>query len=95
MIVIVPHPPSINGLSLTPRESDIVFALSDGRSRSHDELADLLCFSGAADGIEDRSIDYHVRKLRRKLSAVGLTIVRGSGRGLRLAWLEKAASVAA
>lgn len=84
MIRIVPYPPSINGVRLTVRESDLIFALVDGRMHSKDELADKLCFSGAADGISDHAMNHHVRSINAKLRQVGLVIETIYGRGLRL-----------
>ena len=36
--IIIPHPPSINGIELSERESDIIFALADNRPHTIDEI---------------------------------------------------------
>ncbi len=40
--IIIPYPPSINGVRLTERESDIVFALADNRPHTVDEIIDII-----------------------------------------------------
>ena len=45
--IIIPYPPSINGVKLTERESDIIFALADNRPHTINEIIDTIYPKGA------------------------------------------------
>ncbi|KKN03643.1 hypothetical protein LCGC14_1105710 [marine sediment metagenome] len=46
-VIIIPYPPSINGVRLTERQSEIIFALADGRWHSAEQIIDIIYPTGA------------------------------------------------
>jgi DNA-binding response OmpR family regulator len=70
-------------LSLTPKEYELLmlFASHPGRAFSRDFLIERL-WTGDYEGL-DRTVDTHVRRLRRKLGELGERIVTVWGVGYR------------
>lgn len=66
MIIIIPYPPSINGIRLTERESDIIFTLADGRYHATNNIVDTIFPVGAIPWDRPNSLIrkaiYHIRK---------------------------------
>jgi two-component system response regulator RegX3 len=73
-------------VSLTRREFDLLRALVEARGRvlSREYLLDHVWGYTAAEEIESRTVDVHVRRLRQKLGAEGQRIGTVTGVGYRL-----------
>jgi len=73
-------------VELTPKEFDLLRALAEARGRvlSREYLLDRVWGYTAAEEIESRTIDVHVRRLRMKLGAEGARIVTVKSVGYRL-----------
>jgi len=73
-------------VSLTRREFDLLRALVEARGRvlSREYLLDHVWGYTAAEEIESRTVDVHVRRLRQKLGAEGRRIGTVTGVGYRL-----------
>jgi DNA-binding response OmpR family regulator len=71
---------------LTPKEFDLLLALVDARGRvlSREFLLDRVWGYAAADEIESRTVDVHVRRLRVKLGKEGRRVLTVKGVGYRL-----------
>jgi DNA-binding response OmpR family regulator len=73
-------------IALTPKEFDLLKALAEARGRvlSREFLLDRVWGYAAAEEIESRTVDVHVRRLRVKLGAEGHRIVTVKSVGYRL-----------
>jgi DNA-binding response OmpR family regulator len=73
-------------VDLTPKEFDLLRALAEARGRvlSREYLLDRVWGYTAAEEIESRTVDVHVRRLRMKLGAEGARIVTVKSVGYRL-----------
>ena len=73
-------------VSLTRREFDLLRALVEARGRvlSREYLLDHVWGYSAAEEIESRTVDVHVRRLRQKLGSEGQRIGTVNGVGYRL-----------
>ncbi len=72
--IIVPYPPSINGVRLTERESDIIFALADNRPHSVEEIMDIILPKGCIPLTAPASlVGTIVCRLNRKLVGCKIT----------------------
>jgi two-component system, OmpR family, phosphate regulon response regulator PhoB len=82
------HQVTVDGtvVSLTRKEFDLLRALAEARGRvlSREYLLDHVWGYTAAEEIESRTVDVHVRRLRQKLGAEGQRIGTVTGVGYRL-----------
>jgi two-component system, OmpR family, phosphate regulon response regulator PhoB len=87
-IDVAAHMVTVDGapVSLTRREFDLLRALVEARGRvlSREYLLDHVWGYTAAEEIESRTVDVHVRRLRQKLGVEGQRIGTVTGVGYRL-----------
>ena len=88
LINVARHTVHVEGapVLLTPKEFDLLRALAEahGRVLSRESLLDRVWGYAAAEEIESRTVDVHVRRLRVKLGREGRRIVTVKGVGYRL-----------
>src|SRR5262245_22545474 len=88
VIDVARHTVRVDGgpIPLTPKEFDLLRTLAEARGRvlSRELLLDRVWGYTAAEEIESRTVDVHVRRLRMKLGREGRRIVTVKGVGYRL-----------
>lgn len=86
------HQVRVNGVpvALTPAEFRLLRTLLDARGRvlSRDQLLRGMSESGGAAGLETRTVDVHISRLRVKLGSAGRRLVTVKGFGYRFAFEE-------